>query len=139
MFLLRCHIRGLCADVHAVLAALQDVEVNKQDEEKKPAQGGEMTDTDIEKLIVVTKSKSKSRGGRDDKMDAGYANLINDGLAMYEQELVGVGCSANSDRVIGSGPLCLDHPSRRGSLRGMAAWCLGYKTVLGADFSIFHL
>lgn len=46
----------------------------------------EMSDREIEKLIVVTQSKDRS--GR---LDASLAKLIDDGLAMYEQELAEVG------------------------------------------------
>uniref|UniRef100_A0A7S0RZZ7 HTH La-type RNA-binding domain-containing protein n=1 Tax=Chlamydomonas leiostraca TaxID=1034604 RepID=A0A7S0RZZ7_9CHLO len=57
----------------------EDVEVKKKDDDKKAH--GEITDMDLEKLIVVTQSKRTS------KLDPGVAKLINDGLAMYEQEL----------------------------------------------------
>ncbi len=42
----------------------------------------QVSDQDLEKLIVVTQTRPK--GGR---LDPGVAKLINDGLALYEQEL----------------------------------------------------
>mmetsp|Transcript_18869 Transcript_18869/g.40632 ORF Transcript_18869/g.40632 Transcript_18869/m.40632 type:complete len:962 (+) Transcript_18869:284-3169(+) len=57
-----------------------------EDQEGKEEEGKEghkeMTDKDVEKLIVVTQTKERS--GR---LDPSMAKLINDGLAMYEQEL----------------------------------------------------
>lgn len=44
----------------------------------------EMSDRDLEKLFVVTQSR---RGPNPQRMDDGLADLIDDGLAMYEQEL----------------------------------------------------
>ncbi len=42
----------------------------------------ELSDKDVEKLIVVTQG-----GGGAGRLDASLAKLIDDGLAMYEQEL----------------------------------------------------
>jgi hypothetical protein len=44
-----------------------------------------MSDRDISKLIVVTQRDKRHR------LDRGLAEMINDGLAMYEQELCLVG------------------------------------------------
>lgn len=59
---------------------MQDQEgKRKKDDDQK---NSEMSDTDLEKLIVVTQTRQRSH-----KLDPGVAKLINDGLAMYEQEL----------------------------------------------------
>jgi hypothetical protein len=44
-----------------------------------------VTDHDLEKLIVVTQSLGRRRGGR---LDSKAAKDIEDGLAAYEQELI---------------------------------------------------
>ncbi len=48
----------------------------------------QMTDKDVEKLILVTQY---GRGERSGRLDASVAKMIDDGLAMYEQELSEVG------------------------------------------------
>lgn len=49
-----------------------------------PGSRRQFADKDIDKLIVVTPSGGRHRGRR---LDSELANLIDDGLAMYEQEL----------------------------------------------------
>lgn len=45
-----------------------------------------MNDQEVEKLIVVTQNQSSSTKSRGD-IDKGLANIINDGLAQYQDEL----------------------------------------------------
>ena len=46
----------------------------------------ELSDKDVEKLIVVTQGGGGAGRGAG-RLDASVAKLIDDGLAMYEQEL----------------------------------------------------
>eukprot|EP01025_Chloroclados_australasicus_P012125 TRINITY_DN1552_c0_g1_i2.p1 TRINITY_DN1552_c0_g1~~TRINITY_DN1552_c0_g1_i2.p1 ORF type:complete len:839 (-),score=133.22 TRINITY_DN1552_c0_g1_i2:915-3431(-) len=74
-----------------------DQEQEEEEQEEKPdvitvnlSRGtqDDVTDNQVEKLIVVTQtSRSRRRRDNSEQQDEGWANLINDGLQYYEQEL----------------------------------------------------
>jgi hypothetical protein len=74
-----------------------------------------MSDRDVAKLIVVTQRDKRH------KLDRGLAEMINDGLAMYEQELNVVSVAAGRQR-LGAGAVGLGLWGWGCGVLGQAAW-----------------